>query len=310
MDGTVALLGTLAFLCVGGAIWSLRALIAPDRSARQRIARATRGGNATAQNLFNQEEPPENRYQLANIAAPASSEERNLLREKLVQGGFRSKKNLEQYLTLRAAFALVPPVISTFFVSGLQLPAILVVLLGTAALGYYLPAVLLDWRVRQRQSAILRPFPDALDLLVCCVEAGLGVDAAFRRVAEEMDTAAPELSHELHLVNHEVAAGMPRTEALKRLDTRTGINEMASLVSVLVQADRFGTSIARALRIHAEMVRSRRMLAAEENAAQISPKLTVVMILFILPTLMVVLIGPAVINIGKSLWPTLSGGGG
>ena len=189
----------------------------------------------------------------------------------------------------------------------MKLPAILVVLLGTAALGYYLPAVLLDWAVRKRQSAILRPFPDALDLLVCCVEAGLGLDAAFRRVAEEMEPAAPELSSGSSQVNHEIAAGVPRADALKRLDTRTGLNEMGSLVSVLVQADRFGTSIAKALQIIAELVRKKRMLAAEEQASRISPKLTVVMILFILPTLMVVLVGPAIINIGRNLWPTLQG---
>jgi tight adherence protein C len=199
--------------------------------------------------------------------------------------------------------------ISIFFVSGLKLPPMLVVLLGSAAAGYYLPAFLLDWRIRQRQAAILRPFPDALDLLVCCVEAGLGIDAALRRVASEMESAAPELSQELHLVNNEIAAGVQRADALKRLDARTGLNEMGSLVSVLIQADRFGTSIAKALRIHAELVRAKRMLAAEEKAAQISPKLTVAMILFILPTLMAVLIGPAILNISKNLWPTLSGGG-
>jgi len=215
---------------------------------------------------------------------------------------------MERYLTLRAVCAIVPPVLSLGFLSTLKLPAVLVVLLGTAALGYYLPAVLLDWKIRSRQAAIMRPFPDALDLLVCCVEAGLGLDAAFRRVAEEMEPAAPELSHELHLVNHEIAAGVQRAEALKGLDKRTGLSEMGSLVSVLVQADRFGTSIAKALRIHAELVRTKRMLFAEERAAQISPKLTVVMILFILPTLMVVLVGPAIINIGQNLWPTLSGG--
>ena len=97
---------------------------------------------------------------------------------------------------------------------------------------------------------------------------------------------------------------------MSELPTRTGLSEMGSLVSVLVQADRFGTSIAKALRTHAELVRTRRMLAAEEKAAQISPKLTVVMILFILPSLMVVLIGPAILNIAKNLLPTLSGGGG
>ncbi len=216
---------------------------------------------------------------------------------------------MERYLTTRALSALVPPVISLFLAPTLSLPATLVMALASATFGYYVPAIFLDWKIAKRQAAIMRPFPDALDLLVCCVEAGLGLDAAFRRVADEMKPAAPELSHELQLVNHEIAAGVPRADALKGLDKRTGLGEMNSLVGVLVQADRFGTSIAKALRVHAELVRAKRMLFAEEKAAQISPKLTVAMILFILPTLVIVLIGPAIINIGKNLWPTLSGGG-
>ena len=311
MDGYAWLAGAAAFAFVGSAALGIRSLLTTAPTARQRIARVTRRGDGNAPSaIFTPEAEPDIRFQLGNIAAPTSGEERNLLRDKLVQGGFRSANNLEQYLTLRAAAALVPPIVAVFFVGGMPLPTMLVALLGTAALGYYLPAVMLDWRVRQRQAALLRPFPDALDLLVCCVEAGLGLDAAFRRVAEEIEPAAPELSEELQMVNYEVSAGMPRVDSLKRLDARTGINEMASLVSVLIQADRFGTSIAKALRIHAELVRSKRMLVAEENAAQISPKLTVVMILFILPTLMAVLLGPAIINIGRTLWPTLSGGGG
>ncbi len=308
----IPLLGFLAFLCVALGAWSLRALFVPDHSMRDRVARVTRGGGtATKTSLFEQEDStPSLRLRISQIAAPSTDEEKSLLRQKLVQGGFRSATNLEQYLSIRAASALVPPLTSLALVGSMELEALLVLLLGTASLGYYLPAVLLDWRIRSRQAAILRPFPDALDLLVCCVEAGLGLDAAFRRVAEEMEPAAPLLSEELTMVNHEIAAGVPRADALRRLDRRTGLSEMGSLVSVLVQADRFGTSIAQALRTHADLVRTRRMLAAEEKAAQISPKLTVVMILFILPSLMMVLVGPAILNIAKNLLPTLSGGGG
>ena len=310
MDNWVWLIGGFTFVCVGGAAWALRFLFAPDQSARQRVAQMTRGGvPKPAAKLFGDETATPVRFQLSQIAAPKSDEDLTLLRTRLTQANFRSKTNLEKFLSFRVICAMVPPMVSIFFVSGLKLPPMLVVLLGSAAAGYYLPAFLLDWRIRQRQAAILRPFPDALDLLVCCVEAGLGIDAALRRVASEMESAAPELSQELQLVNNEIAAGVQRADALKRLDARTGLNEMGSLVSVLIQADRFGTSIAKALRIHAELVRAKRMLAAEEKAAQISPKLTVAMILFILPTLMAVLIGPAILNISKNLWPTLSGGG-
>ena len=309
-DMLVPLLGLVTFVTLVGGAWGLKAALSPDRSAASRVAAATQGsGLKKTSPLFAPTPKHTPRFQLSTFAAPNSAAGRSLIRDKLVHAGIRSANNLEAYLSLRVVCAMVPPILAMAFVSSLKLEAILVVFLGSAALGYYLPAVLLDLRIRGRQADIMRPFPDALDLLVCCVEAGLGLDAAFRRVADEMETAAPLLSAELQMVNHEIAAGVPRADALRGLDRRTGLSEMASLVSVLVQSDRFGTSIAKALRIHAELVRTKRMLVAETAAAQISPKLTVVMILFILPTLMVVLVGPAIINIGNNLWPVLSGGG-
>ena len=148
---------------------------------------------------------------------------------------------------------------------------------------------------------------DALDLLVSSVEAGLGLDAAFRRVSKEMESAAPALVRELQAVNYEVEAGIPRTTALRHLDERTGLQEVNSLVNVLLQAERFGTSVAEALRVHSELVRKKRMLAAEENAAKISPKLTLAMIIFILPLLFTVLAGPAAINVVNNLLPAMGG---
>ena len=137
-------------------------------------------------------------------------------------------------------------------------------------------------------------------ILSSLVEAGLGLDAAFRRVAEEIEGTAPELSLEFQMVNHEISAGFSRVDALKRLQERTGMDEIKSLVNMLTQAERFGTSIARSLRIHSEVTRQKRMSKAEEEAAKVSPKLTVVMILFLLPVLMTVLIGPAMINVLNS----------
>ena len=309
-DFLVPALGMAAFVTVVGGAWAMRSVLSPNKAAASRIAATTQGSGLKRKlNLFDEAPKTLPRFQISSMAAPSSELGRNKIRDKLIQAGFRSTTNLERYFSLRAACALVPPLMSVAFVSTMKLEAILVIFLGTAALGYYLPALVLNARLRSRQAAIMRPFPDALDLLVCCVEAGLGIDAALRRVAEEMAYAAPLLSSELQLVSHEIAAGVPRADALRGLDRRTGLSEMGALVSVLIQSDRFGTSVAKALRIHAELVRAKRMLVAEEHAAQISPKLTVVMILFILPTLMVVLVGPALINIGRNLWPTLSGGG-
>jgi tight adherence protein C len=304
----MVLVAIIAAGCVLGLLIGVRYLLVPTRTAGDRIAELT--GQDRAQVLTSSPSLGRVSMQLGRIAAPASEGERSLLRQRLVQGGFRSRNNLERFLIARTLSAVVPPFLALALLPTPTMPATLFMVLVAAAFGYYLPAQILDWRVRQRQTALLRPFADALDLLVCCVESGLGLDAAFRRVAEEMATAAPELSKELQMVNHEVAAGLPRHEALRHLDRRTGLSEMNALVGVLVQADRFGTSVAKALRIHAELVRKKRMLAAEERAARISPKLTVVMILFILPSLVLVLVGPAIINISRNLWPTLTGLGG
>ena len=148
--------------------------------------------------------------------------------------------------------------------------------------------------------------PDALDLLVSCVEAGLGLDAAFRRVALEIETAAPELSREFQLVTHEVSAGVPRVEAMRHLEHRTGLDEVRSLVNMLSQAERFGTSIAKGLRSHARVTRQKRMSRAEETAAQVSPKLTVVMIITLLPCIFIVLLGPAGVKIFDFMTGNLS----
>ena len=166
-----------------------------------------------------------------------------------------------------------------------------------ASIGYYAPGFVVTSRIEGRQKAIMKSFPDALDLLVSSVEAGLGLDAAFRRVADEIEAPAPVLAGELKAVNQEVTAGVSRVEALRHLDQRTGLEDMKQLVNVLAQAERFGTSVARALRVHADLVRTKRQLKAEEKAAQISPKLTVVMILFIMPSLFAILLGPAMVQV-------------
>ncbi len=307
-NSLIFLVALIAAGCVLGLAIGIRHLLVPTRTASDRIAELT--GQDGSHVLSAGPTMGRVTMQLGRIASPASEGERHLLRQRLIQGGFRSRNNLERFLIARTLSALLPPFIALAVVPTPTLSTTLFMVLVTAAAGYYVPAQILEWRVRLRQTSLLRPFPDALDLLVCCVESGLGLDAAFRRVAEEMEPAAPELSSELQMVNHEVAAGVPRHEALRHLDARTGLSEMGALVGVLVQADRFGTSVAKALRIHAELVRKKRMLAAEERAARISPKLTVVMILFILPSLVLVLVGPAIINIGKNLWPTLTGLGG
>lgn len=305
---SVLVLSLLAGACVLALAYGIRSLLLPSRTAGDRIAEVT--GAETPRGLSPLPGMDSMSEGLGRIAAPASEGERSLLRQRLIHGGFRGRDNLERYLVVRTVSAVIPPLLGLAIFNPQTTSSTMLIVLCLAAAGYYLPAQVLTWRVAARQRALLRPFPDTLDLLVCCVESGLGLDAALRRVAEEMEIAAPELATELQQVNHETAAGVPRHEALRHLDRRNGLSEMSALVSVLVQADRFGSSVAKALRIHAELVRKKRMLGAEERAAKASPKLTVVMVLFILPSLVMVLVGPAIVNIARNLWPTLTGLGG
>lgn len=239
---------------------------------------------------------------LSALANPSSEEEQNILRLKLVQAGYTHRQALEFFNALRVALAIGLPVllVPTLFGTDdlLWLAGGVLVLAGA---GYYIPQVVIDSRITARQRKLLAPFPDALDLLVTSVEAGLGLDAAFRRVAEELRGAAPELAFEFMLVNQQTSAGVSRIDALRNLAKRTGLSEVKQLVNMLAQSERFGTSIARSLRVHSENTRAIRMARAEEEAAKVSPKLTVVMILFLLPCLIVVLLGPAVIQIKNNI---------
>ncbi|HEY2928427.1 type II secretion system F family protein, partial [Piscinibacter sp.] len=187
--------------------------------------------------------------------------------------------------------------------------ALLLWLLLAAAVGYYLPNVLLSRLIFVRQREIFENFPDALDLMTVCVEAGLGTEAALNRVADDMVHKSRVLSDELRLVGLELRAGAPRERALRNLAIRTGVEEVDGFVSMIIQAERFGTSIAQSLRVHADMLRTRRRQRAEEAAAKIALKLLFPLIFFIFPSLMLVLMGPAMIQIYRVLLPTMSGAG-
>jgi tight adherence protein C len=181
------------------------------------------------------------------------------------------------------------------------------VLLLVSTLGYYLPNYVLAKAIAVRQREIFENFPDALDLMTVCMEAGLGTDAALNKVAEDMVHKCPNLSEELRLVNLELRAGAPRDRALRNLALRTGVEEVEGFVSMVNQADRFGTSIAQSLRVHSDTVRTRRRQKAEETAAKIPLKLLFPLIFCIFPALMLVIMGPAVIQMIRIVLPTMSG---
>jgi tight adherence protein C len=181
-------------------------------------------------------------------------------------------------------------------------PNLLMALLGCGA-GYLLPGMALGRMAKKRQHQIRLGLPDTLDLLVVSVEAGLGLDQAMQRVGTELDFAHPELSEELRLINLELRAGKARIDALHNLAERTGVDDIISLVAMLVQTDKFGTSVAQSLRVHSDTVRTKRRQRAEEAAAKIGVKMVFPLVFCIFPSIWVVTIGPAVIKFIEVIVP-------
>ncbi len=182
-------------------------------------------------------------------------------------------------------------------------------LVPVAALGYYLPNVVLAVRTRSRQRELEEALPDAVDLMRVCVEAGLGLDAAMNRAGEEMDLRSQALADELNLVTLDLRVGSTRERALQNFALRTGVDEVATFVTILLQSEHFGTNVAESLRILSDTMRERRKVRAEERAAKIPLKLLFPLIFLIFPSLFVVLMGPAVISIYRVLLPTMTGNG-
>ncbi len=293
-------LGILIFLFAGGFFYGLFVLLNPTRTAQDRLRELGTDEAVESFDIIGVDAPQDGvgavASRIGNLASPTSEEEKNKQRQLLRQAGYMHRHALEIFNGVRVTAALCLPLLVAPFAATAGTNQIAIAVVFASAFGYYIPAIWLTNITTKRKRILLSAFPDALDLLVSCVEAGLGIDAAFRRVAVEMERAAPELSHEFQLVNHEISAGVPRVESLRHLESRTGLDEIRSLVNMLAQAERFGTSIAKGLRTHARMTRQKRMSRAEEEAAKVSPKLTVIMILFLLPVLGAVLMGPAMLK--------------
>lgn len=232
---------------------------------------------------------------------PKEAKELTKTRAALMYAGLRQPKALEIFWGIKTGAALVGLILGGLLVMTSRLPGrfSLLVVLGFVAVGFYLPGVLLDMRVKKRQQAVLRGLPDALDLLVVCVEAGMGLDAAMHRVCVEISPKEPVIGGELRLLTLELRAGKSRREALKNMSARVGLEEMGSLVAMLIQADMFGTSIAQTLRVYADAMRTKRFQRAEELAAKLPVKLLFPLVFFIFPTLLIVILGPAGLSIAR-----------
>jgi len=231
---------------------------------------------------------------------PKAAEELNETTKKLSYAGHRGPNALQTYYGIKALLAISLPL--GVLVASRWLPEqtsieLMFYGLAAAALGLVLPGYVLGKMVTRHMTKLRRAFPDALDLLVVCVESGLGLAAAIQRVADELMVSHPELSTELALVNAEMRAGVDRSRALKNLADRTGLADIRGLVSLLVQTMRFGTGVADALRIYSEEFRDKRMQAAEEQAALIGTKLIFPLVLCLFPSFFIVAIGPAVLRL-------------
>jgi tight adherence protein C len=179
----------------------------------------------------------------------------------------------------------------------------------SALIGCYLPNLLLAWKIRMRQREIFENFPDAADLMLVCVEAGLGLDAALSKVADEIRRKSVALAEELHLTNLEMRAGATREKSLRNLALRTGVEELSTFATMLTQADKFGTSIGDSLRVFSDDLRHKRQIRAEESAAKVPTKMLFPLVLCIFPSIIMVVMGPAVIQVIRTLAPMLNGRG-
>lgn len=239
---------------------------------------------------------------LAGFLPNASGEDS--VRDGLSEAGYRSGNAVSVFLGAKLALGVLLPVVFFAVMAATGNPfggQKLALGLALAVFGFYLPTLWLWDKSNKRKLEIQHALPDALDLMVVCVEAGLGLDAAMVKVAQEVNLSSPELSSELRLVNQEMRAGAARIDALRALARRTGVQDLQSLVAVLVQADRLGTSIATALRSQSDSLRVRRRQRAEERAHKTGVKLVFPLVLCIFPGLLVILLAPALLRIMKAL---------
>jgi tight adherence protein C len=244
-----------------------------------------------------------------DIVAMVTSEQSTGIRLQLIQAGFRNPGSFQIYLWVRAIMPVFLFLLGVALGKGMGMENLKVFFLGALGLlfGFLFPIAVVRWKIRKRQEEITDYLPDALDLLVVCVEAGLGLNASFVKISEEFKLSSPTLSDEFDVVNREMVAGKPRIEALRSLSDRTGVEEVKSLVAMLIQTEKLGTSLAQSLRVHSDSLRTKRRQRAEEAAAKTTIKLVFPLVFLLFPALFVVILGPGMIQIAKVLFPAMTG---
>ena len=296
---------TAAFLSVALIVaLAVSALLSAQSPERRRLrGLASAGGpdlGLTSGSLVDGMDSLDPRLRRLPGVVPKSAKQMSQLRRRLAMAGYTSPTAVVVYGVATILTPLVFGLTALFLIgSGTGLLFVGVV----AAIGYMLPGMVLSRQIEKRKLQIQNGLPDALDLLIVCVEAGSGLDQAILKVADELQLAYPALSDELRMVTTEMRAGKPRLEAFKNFAKRTKVDDVRSLVALLIQTDKFGTSIAQALRIHAETSRTKRRQRAEERAAKVGVKLVFPLVLLLFPALYVVILGPAVIQFFRVFLP-------
>jgi tight adherence protein C len=246
-------------------------------------------------------------FQQLGEKLPVSPADALLTRRELIAAGFRGEQALPVLYGIKIVLCVVLIILAIIFRADVTnngiLRTVLVIAAGFA--GYFAPTFYLDHLVDKRQDELRLALPDALDLMVVSVEAGLGLDQAVQYVARELKVTHPHLSEELELVNLEIRAGKRRAEALRNLADRTGEREIGKLTAILIQTDRFGTSMAESLRTHSDFMRVRRRQEAEERAGKVGVKLVFPIFFFILPSMLLVAAGPGLLQVFKHLFPMM-----
>jgi tight adherence protein C len=289
----------ILFLTIALVIFSFGAAVYAPSSILGSRLRTLGGARTQTQEKPALKERLEQALDPLSKALPLSSGEVSRTRKWLIQAGYREPRHLTIYVGTRVLFALFGAALAILIEGRVDL-----LIVAVAGFGFFIPRFMLKRMIRERQRRITLALPDALDLTVICVEVGLALDQAMMRVGEDLRHAHRDLSEEFHLVNLEMRAGKPRAEALRNLVERTGVDDLRALVATLVQTDRFGTSVSQALRVHSESLRTERRQRAEEQAAKTTIKMVIPLVIFVLPSIIFVTLGPAVIQLIRTLLPS------
>lgn len=297
-------LATLVFFSVAAAVGGLALLLAPNRLGQRLQTIEQPGAKAGWSVALAQAVGP-----FAGLMAPGGDWQHAPLRLRFINAGMRRDDARLIYFgaktVLPLMLALATWVALRVFTSLDELTVMMCLMIGALA-GCYLPNLVLALKLSERKRAIFGSFPDAADLMLVCVEAGLGLDAALTKITDEIRASSPALAEELHLTNLEMRSGGSRAQSLRNLALRTGIEEVGTFATMLAQSDKFGTSIGESLRVFSEDLRHKRQVRAEEHAAKVPTKMLIPLALFIFPAIIMVILGPAMIVIIRTIGPILS----